>query len=156
MFYLQCETVEHAIANLCEYTIEKLDCLFLHGNAMVLQVAAKACYRLLESKLGIELAGKFIYIIFILISNMKKICFSLIGKYPLLKVFQKSAQAVKAYPLEYMQHNLDLTQLFSENSMNQSHSIWIKNLAIELFKLFDGEYLAEVAATQVLITSCQS
>lgn len=87
---------------------------------------------------------------------MKKICFTLTGKYPLLKVFQKSAQAVKAYPLEYTQHKLDLTQLFSENSMNQSHSIWIKNLAIELFQLFDGEYLAEVAATQVLITSCQS
>lgn len=46
------------------------------------------------------------------------------------------------------QQPLDFESLFSDNAFRKSHSFWVKSLAIELFTIFGGTALAEVAAKQ--------
>lgn len=73
--------------------------------------------------------------------------FCSLDKYPLLRVFETGA--VTELPLQPSeQQPLDFESLFSDNAFRKSHSFWVKSLAIELFTIFSGNALAEVAAKQ--------
>lgn len=64
-----------------------------------------------------------------------------------MKVFETGA--VTELPLQPSdQQPLDFESLFSDNAFRKSHSFWVKSLAIELFTMFSGNALAEVAAKQ--------
>lgn len=63
-----------------------------------------------------------------------------------MKVFETGTGA--RWPLKQTEQNLDLSELFNDDAFSKSHSFWVKILAIELFKLFDGESLATVASKQ--------
>lgn len=63
-----------------------------------------------------------------------------------MSVFETGA--VTPLPLKQKQHQLDLAKLFNDDAFTSMHSYWVKSLAIELFTLFDGKTLAEVAAQQ--------
>lgn len=52
------------------------------------------------------------------------------------------------WPLKQTGQPLDLAQLFNDEAFSKPHSFWAKSVAIELFKLFDGESLAQVASQQ--------
>lgn len=52
------------------------------------------------------------------------------------------------WPLKQIDKPLDLTKLFNDDAFSETHSYWVKRLAIELFTLFDGESLAQVASKQ--------
>lgn len=70
----------------------------------------------------------------------------LVDNYPLLRVFETGTGA--HWPLKQTEQHLDLSTLFNDDAFSKSHSFWVKILAIELFKLFDGESLAKVASKQ--------
>ncbi|XP_055323121.1 serine/threonine-protein kinase ATM isoform X2 [Sitodiplosis mosellana] len=123
--YKICKTFEDAVSNLCEHALEKLNGIFIHSDATVLQTAAEACKHLLQSQKAV----------------------SFLDKYPLLKVFETGA--VTELPLHQSdQQQLDFEKLFSDNAFRKAHSFWVKSLAIELFTLFSGDPLAQVAAKQ--------
>lgn len=69
-----------------------------------------------------------------------------IGKYPHLKVFETGTET--RWPLKQTENQSNLAQLFQDDAFSYSYSFWVKSLAIELFKLFESESLAKVAATQ--------
>lgn len=54
-------------------------------------------------------------------------------------------------PFKQPKGQLNLSKWFDETAFMNGHSVWIKNIAIELFTFFECEYLAELAAMQVHI-----
>ncbi|XP_031619505.1 serine/threonine-protein kinase ATM [Contarinia nasturtii] len=122
--YKICNEFDEAVSNLCEHAMDKLNGIFIHSDATVLQAAAEASIHLLES----SKASEFLV------------------QYPLLGVFETSA--VRQIPLKLSENNLDFEKLFNDNAFHSSHSIWVKQLAVELFTLFGNEPLAHVAAKQ--------
>lgn len=87
----------------------------------------------------------FIRLIFKL-QKLHKFLNFFVGNYPLLKVFETGTGA--RWPLKQIEQQLDLSKLFNDDAFSKPHSFWVKSVAIELFKLFDGESLAKVASKQ--------
>lgn len=59
-------------------------------------------------------------------------------------------------PLKKSEHHLDFDKLFNDEAFHSTHAVWVKNLAIELFTLFDNEPLAQVAATQTSFSTAMA
>lgn len=55
-------------------------------------------------------------------------------------------------PLKEQAQQLDILKLFNDDAFAKAYSFWVKSLAIELFKFFDGESLASVASKQTLFS----
>lgn len=55
----QCNSFEETITNVCEHALEKLNGIFVHGDATVLQAAADACTQMLESQMAVSLLSMF-------------------------------------------------------------------------------------------------
>lgn len=53
--FLQCKSFEETITNVCENALEKLNGIFVHGDATVLKAAADACKHMLESQMAVSL-----------------------------------------------------------------------------------------------------
>lgn len=104
--------------------LEKLNGLFAHSDANVLKATSIACQQLLRSRKVTEF----------------------LDKYPSLSIF-KTIPTIEL-PFGQPKGQLNLSKWFT--SFHTTHSIWIKNIAIELFTFFECEYLAELAAMQVV------
>lgn len=57
--------------------------------------------------------------------------------------------AVTQLPLRQSDQQLNFEKLFSDDAFRTEHSIWVKSLATELFELFSGGPLAQIAAKEV-------
>lgn len=64
-----------------------------------------------------------------------------------MKVFETGA--VTQLPLRQSEQQLNFEKLFSDDAFRTEHSIWVKRLATELFELFSGGPLAQIAAKEV-------
>lgn len=143
----QCKSFDESIANVCEHALEKLNSIFVHCDATVLQAAADACKHMLESQMTVPLLSMFIFFgDFCKHFEHNWLVFFFIGKYPLLTVFETGTSS--RWPLKQCAQPLDLSSIFNDDAFSKSHSFWAKSLAIELFKHFDGESLAKVASKQ--------
>lgn len=123
---LQCPSFGDAVEHLCEFMLDKLNGLFAHSDANVLKATSTACQRLLRSRKVTEF----------------------LNKYPSLSIFKTTP--TMELPINRPKGQLNLSKWFDETAFMNGHSIWIKNIAIELFTFFECEYLAELAAMQVL------
>lgn len=146
LFLFQCKSFEDAVSNLCEHAMEKLNGIFVHSDAIVLQATAKASEHLLKSQMAHSFLCKFVIQTLNVRTIETKLDLNFAAKYPLLSVFETGT--VTPLPLKQKQQQLDLAKLFNDNAFTSVHSYWVKSLAIELFTLFDGDSLAEVAAKQ--------
>lgn len=126
--------------------LEKFDGYFAHSDANVLKAISNACKRLLQSNKAASFIGN---VTSINSSGKLTIFLDFPAKYPLLKVFKTTPN--HDLPMNQVQRKLELSKWFTEEHFQSTHSNWIKNLVIELFTWFDCEYLAEVAAMQVLL-----
>lgn len=124
--------------------MEKLNGFFIHSDATLLQTAAEACRHLLTSRTAVTFLGNSLFLLNPVILNLFFI--HLLEKYPLLKVFETGI--VTELPLHQNEQQLNFEKLFSDDAFRNTHSFWVKSLAIELFTLFNGEPLSEVAAKQ--------
>lgn len=138
---------------MCEHALEKLNGILVHSDATVLQAAADACKHMLESQGAVSLLRmfQFIYSVSFIrfifeFKKLHKFQTFFVGNYPLLKVFETGTGA--RWPLKQIEQQLDLSKLFNDDAFSKPHSFWVKSVAIELFKLFDGESLAKVASKQ--------
>lgn len=124
-FHLQCPCFADAVEHLCEFMLEKLNGLFAHSDATVLKATSTACQRLLRSRKVTQF----------------------LNKYPSLSIFKTTPTL--ELPFNQPKGQLNLSKWFDDTPFHSTHSIWIKNIAIELFTFFECEYLAELAAMQV-------
>lgn len=105
--------------------LEKLNGLFAHSDANVLKATSTACQQLLRSRKVTEF----------------------LNRYPSMDIFKTTP--TMELPFNQPKGQLNLSKWFDDASFHSTHSIWIKNIAIELFTFCDAEYLAELAAMQV-------
>lgn len=64
-----------------------------------------------------------------------------------MRVFETGTGTL--WPLKQTDQQIDdLSKLFNDDAFSKPYSFWVKSMAIELFKLFDGESLAKVASKQ--------
>lgn len=119
--------MDDAFASLCGLALKELDGLLTHKDAYVLEAATMACVSLLQSNIGMKA----------------------VADHPSLVVFQTRDAERDTQPFKYTGVEIELVNCICGESMAETHSKWITNVAVVLLTLFDAKQLANVAAKEV-------